>query len=73
MALVYHRETQMIFIMCNLTFHHEGCYPNCPPTSPFFDEDNMKCVSIDHCGCYDVQGNHYADGAVVPSQNCYVW
>ncbi|KAG7273220.1 hypothetical protein CRUP_031527, partial [Coryphaenoides rupestris] len=49
----------------------EGCYPNCPPTSPFFDEDNMKCVPINQCGCYDVQGNHYATGAVIPSDNCH--
>ncbi|KAG7278144.1 hypothetical protein CRUP_019454 [Coryphaenoides rupestris] len=51
----------------------EGCYPNCPPTSPFFDEDNMKCVPINQCGCYDVQGNHYATGAVIPSDNCHYW
>ncbi|NXP56296.1 MUC5A protein, partial [Heliornis fulica] len=27
----------------------EGCYPNCPPDKPYFNEDQMKCVSL--CDC----------------------
>ncbi|XP_062417985.1 mucin-5B-like [Pungitius pungitius] len=49
----------------------EGCYPQCPPTEPYFDEDNMKCVSWNQCGCYDDKGNHYRIGNKVPSSNCY--
>ncbi|KAM4743671.1 mucin-5B-like [Anableps anableps] len=37
----------------------EGCYPQCPHTKPFFDEDTMKCVTWDQCGCYDDKGTHY--------------
>ncbi|XP_041638474.1 mucin-5AC-like [Cheilinus undulatus] len=57
----------------NLTTALEGCYPKCPPTHPYFDEDSMKCVSWEQCGCYDEQGNHYDIGDRVPSKNCYRW
>ncbi|XP_076011969.1 mucin-5B-like [Genypterus blacodes] len=51
----------------------EGCYPKCPTAQPYFDEDTMKCVSKDHCGCYDKEGKHYNDGDVVPkSENCHI-
>nr|XP_033784141.1 mucin-5AC isoform X2 [Geotrypetes seraphini] len=47
----------------------EGCYPSCPSNMPLFDEDEMKCV--DRCGCYDDEGNHYKQGAEVPTtENC---
>ncbi|XP_054464026.1 mucin-5AC-like [Anoplopoma fimbria] len=49
----------------------EGCYPQCPPTQPYFDEDNMKCVAWNQCGCYDDKGIHYNIGDKVPSNNCY--
>ncbi|XP_056269656.1 mucin-5B-like [Pseudoliparis swirei] len=49
----------------------EGCYPQCPPTQPYFDEDKMTCVSKDQCGCYDDKGTHYTIGEKVPSNNCY--
>ncbi|KAM6980525.1 mucin-5AC-like [Aplochiton taeniatus] len=49
----------------------EGCYPNCPTTEPYFDEEAMKCVAREQCGCYDTQGNHYTVGSSVPSDNCY--
>ncbi|XP_039470284.1 mucin-5AC [Oreochromis aureus] len=49
----------------------EGCYPQCPSNQPYFDEDTMKCVAGDQCGCYDDQGNHYNIGEKVPSENCY--
>ncbi|XP_034018479.1 mucin-5AC-like [Thalassophryne amazonica] len=49
----------------------EGCYPKCPPTQPFFDEDSMKCVPWQQCGCYDSQGNHYSIGQSTPSDSCY--
>ncbi|XP_034418342.1 mucin-5AC-like [Cyclopterus lumpus] len=49
----------------------EGCYPQCPPTQPYFDEDNMDCVAWNQCGCYDDKGTHYSIGNKVPSNNCY--
>ncbi|XP_032367717.1 mucin-5AC [Etheostoma spectabile] len=49
----------------------EGCYPQCPPTQPYFDEDTMKCAAWDQCGCYDDINIHYSIGEKVPSNNCY--
>ncbi|XP_032346152.1 mucin-5B [Camelus ferus] len=47
----------------------EGCYPKCPPSKPFFNEDEMKCVA--QCACYDEDGNHYDVGMRVPTaENC---
>ncbi|KAM6174044.1 mucin-5B [Erethizon dorsatum] len=47
----------------------EGCYPKCPPSQPFFSEDQMKCVA--QCGCYDEDGNYYDIDAQVPTaENC---
>ncbi|XP_066228758.1 mucin-5B-like isoform X1 [Saccopteryx leptura] len=47
----------------------EGCYPKCPPSKPFFSEDQMKCVA--QCGCYDDDGNYYEVGTRVPTvENC---
>ncbi|XP_056464065.1 mucin-5B-like [Gadus chalcogrammus] len=49
----------------------EGCYPKCPPEQPFFDEDNMKCVQKDQCGCYDKEQGHFNTGDTVPTtKNC---
>ncbi|CAL8403839.1 unnamed protein product [Boreogadus saida] len=49
----------------------EGCYPKCPPEQPFFDEDNMKCVQKDQCGCYDKEQGHFNNGDTVPTtKNC---
>nr|XP_023649661.1 mucin-5B-like [Paramormyrops kingsleyae] len=49
----------------------EGCYPNCPSSRPFFDEDSMKCVEAEQCGCYDAEEKHYNTGESVPTtQNC---
>lgn len=50
-----------------------GCYPQCPVSKPFFDEDSMKCVSWQQCGCYDDKGNHYNIGDKIKSENCYDW
>uniref|UniRef100_A0A3B4ELI4 VWFD domain-containing protein n=1 Tax=Pygocentrus nattereri TaxID=42514 RepID=A0A3B4ELI4_PYGNA len=51
----------------------EGCYPECPAELPFFDEESMKCVAQDHCGCY-VGMDHYNNGQTVPTQiNCNTW
>ncbi|XP_073460907.1 mucin-5AC-like isoform X2 [Aquarana catesbeiana] len=48
----------------------EGCYPSCPASSPYLDEDNMKCVS--QCGCNDENGNFYNYGENVPTkENCH--
>ncbi|XP_068597313.1 mucin-2-like, partial [Brachionichthys hirsutus] len=47
----------------------EGCYPECPPTEPYFDEDTMKCVR--QCGCYDDANNHYTFGERMPAPNCF--
>ncbi|XP_061622274.1 mucin-5B-like [Phyllopteryx taeniolatus] len=49
----------------------EGCYPQCPPSRPYFDEDSMTCVSWDQCGCYDNQGAHYVVSEAVPADNCH--
>ncbi|CAI9167414.1 unnamed protein product [Rangifer tarandus platyrhynchus] len=48
----------------------EGCYPKCPSSKPFFNEDQMKCVA--QCsGCYDEDGNYYDVGKRVPTtENC---
>uniref|UniRef100_A0A8B9HTT1 VWFD domain-containing protein n=1 Tax=Astyanax mexicanus TaxID=7994 RepID=A0A8B9HTT1_ASTMX len=46
----------------------EGCYPECPAGLPFFDEDTMKCVALEECGCY-VGMEHYANGQTVPATN----
>ncbi|XP_070819737.1 mucin-5B-like [Chaetodon trifascialis] len=49
----------------------EGCYPNCPPAQPYFDEDTMTCVLKEQCGCYDKEGRHYNNGDEVPTtENC---
>ncbi|XP_031424512.1 mucin-5AC [Clupea harengus] len=49
----------------------EGCYPQCPADEPFFDEDTMKCVQREKCGCFDDEGRHYVNGEKVPtSANC---
>uniref|UniRef100_A0A671UA38 VWFD domain-containing protein n=1 Tax=Sparus aurata TaxID=8175 RepID=A0A671UA38_SPAAU len=45
----------------------EGCYPKCPPAQPYFDEDTMKCVVKEQCGCYDQEGRHYNSGDTVPT------
>ncbi|CAB1452927.1 unnamed protein product [Pleuronectes platessa] len=55
----------------NLITALEGCYPHCPPNQPYFDEDTMKCVEWNQCGCYDSRGTHYRPGDKVPSNNCY--
>uniref|UniRef100_A0A7N6AP78 VWFD domain-containing protein n=1 Tax=Anabas testudineus TaxID=64144 RepID=A0A7N6AP78_ANATE len=57
----------------NLITALEGCYPQCPTTQPYFDEDTMTCVAWDKCGCYDDKGTHYSIGDEVPSDNCYTW
>ncbi|KAM8762761.1 uncharacterized protein AB9X84_007402 isoform 2-T2 [Acanthopagrus schlegelii] len=50
----------------------EGCYPKCPPAQPYFDEDTMKCVIKEECGCYDQDGRHYNSGDTVPTtKNCF--
>ncbi|XP_060796693.1 mucin-5AC-like, partial [Neoarius graeffei] len=52
----------------------EGCYPECPDDQPYFDEDTMKCVEKESCGCY-YKAKHYSNGDEVPStencQKCY--
>nr|XP_034995521.1 mucin-5AC-like [Zootoca vivipara] len=53
----------------------EGCYPKCPADKPYFDEDEMQCVDLPACGCFDGKGNHYKPGEKMPSQksceSCY--
>ncbi|XP_063800257.1 mucin-5B-like [Pseudophryne corroboree] len=47
----------------------EGCYPKCPASKPYLNEETMKCVA--QCGCSDNNGNWYNYGERVPSeQNC---
>uniref|UniRef100_UPI0037E952F8 mucin-2-like n=1 Tax=Semicossyphus pulcher TaxID=241346 RepID=UPI0037E952F8 len=55
----------------NLITAMEGCYPQCPLTHPYFDEDSMKCVACHTCKCFDEMGNHYNNGEKVPSKSCY--
>ncbi|XP_059704189.1 mucin-5B-like [Haemorhous mexicanus] len=43
----------------------EGCYPNCPPDKPYFNEDQMKCVSL--CDCYDDE-----DGKIYKRDECNI-
>ncbi|XP_073514812.1 uncharacterized protein [Phyllobates terribilis] len=45
----------------------EGCYPKCPPSRPFLNEDTMKCVA--QCGCVE-DGIFYNYGDKVP-RSCY--
>ncbi|XP_056273204.1 mucin-2 [Pseudoliparis swirei] len=50
----------------------EGCYANCPPERSYLEEDTMQCVSQEHCGCYDDDGKHYKEGALMlPKENCH--
>ncbi|XP_062418976.1 mucin-5AC-like [Pungitius pungitius] len=50
----------------------EGCYPNCPPERSYLEEDTMQCVSQKNCGCYDNEGKHYEEGAIMPpKENCF--
>ncbi|XP_034734967.1 mucin-2-like [Etheostoma cragini] len=53
----------------------EGCYPSCPSERSYLEEDTMKCVSLEECGCYDNERKHYKEGVVMPPiencQNCY--
>ncbi|KAK9410107.1 mucin-5AC-like [Crotalus adamanteus] len=61
---------------CSLEIYDlEGCYPNCPADKPYFNEDEMDCVSLDKCGCFDGKGNYYKPGEKLPSekscQSCY--
>ncbi|KAM4618056.1 mucin-5AC-like [Discoglossus pictus] len=44
----------------------EGCYPNCPEDSPYFDEDTMQCVPA--CNCYDGYGRMYPPGTDMPPE-----
>ncbi|XP_075043963.1 uncharacterized protein LOC142103722 [Mixophyes fleayi] len=47
----------------------EGCYPKCPASRPYLNEDTMKCVA--QCSCSDSDGNLFNYGEKVPSkQNC---
>ncbi|XP_029626319.1 mucin-5AC-like [Salmo trutta] len=48
----------------------EGCYPNCPAAQPYVNEETMKCVEREQCGCYDNEGNQYTNGQNLPAQNC---
>ncbi|XP_054631461.1 mucin-2-like [Dunckerocampus dactyliophorus] len=49
----------------------EGCYPRCPPAQPYLEEETMKCVSREDCGCYDDDGKHYTEGQIMPqTENC---
>ncbi|XP_075422984.1 mucin-5AC-like [Ascaphus truei] len=45
----------------------EGCYPNCPEETPFFEEVGMNCVA--QCGCYDQLGKYHRPGDTVNSCN----
>ncbi|XP_068115904.1 mucin-2-like [Hyperolius riggenbachi] len=42
----------------------EGCYPDCSPETPYFDEDQMACVNT--CPCYSINGTVYNIGDNMP-------
>ncbi|CAH2325411.1 mucin-5AC [Pelobates cultripes] len=47
----------------------EGCYPDCPASRPYFNEETLKCVA--QCGCYDKNKNLYNYGEkVLSEENC---
>ncbi|TSM20287.1 Mucin-5B [Bagarius yarrelli] len=46
----------------------EGCYPECPEDLPYFDEDMMKCVAKNQCGCY-AEMLRYEIGQSLPAKN----
>ncbi|XP_034444063.1 mucin-5B-like [Hippoglossus hippoglossus] len=49
----------------------EGCYPQCPLERPYLEENTMKCVPQEECGCYDDEGKHYEEGQDMPTkENC---
>ncbi|KAM8939208.1 mucin-5AC-like [Pelodytes ibericus] len=59
-----------------ICLHHlkglEGCYPVCPEGRPYFNEDEMQCVS--QCGCLDNEDRYYHTGDTVESCNaCESW
>ncbi|XP_025026903.1 mucin-5B-like, partial [Python bivittatus] len=61
---------------CSLELYGlEGCYPKCPANKPYFNEDEMDCVSLEKCGCFDDKGYYYKPGEKLPSekscQSCY--
>ncbi|XP_073514028.1 mucin-5AC-like [Phyllobates terribilis] len=43
----------------------EGCYPNCPEDTPYYNEETRQCVP--ECDCYDEYDNKYPIGYVMPS------
>uniref|UniRef100_A0A3Q2ZJH8 Mucin-5AC-like n=1 Tax=Kryptolebias marmoratus TaxID=37003 RepID=A0A3Q2ZJH8_KRYMA len=48
-----------------LTTTMEGCYPQCPQAKPYFNEDTMKCVSLDQsCTCM-INGKIYNYGETI--------
>ncbi|XP_069049017.1 mucin-19-like [Lepisosteus oculatus] len=47
----------------------EGCYPRCPDDAPYFDENKMKCSSLQNCSCF------YNETIIEPNvtvENCNV-
>ncbi|GCB72445.1 hypothetical protein scyTo_0006308 [Scyliorhinus torazame] len=44
----------------------EGCYPKCPTSAPYLDENRMKCVRQDNCTCY-YNGQIYQPNQNVPA------
>ncbi|XP_066559033.1 mucin-2 [Amia ocellicauda] len=61
--------------ICNRTLPDlEGCYPECPPKNPIFNEHNNTCVTLEECGCF-MKGTVYPPGGNVstdqPCATCY--
>nr|XP_014353176.1 PREDICTED: mucin-2 [Latimeria chalumnae] len=61
--------------ICNTSLPFlEGCFPECPPENPIFNEKTGKCVPEEACGCRDESGGHYETGDKVPTtENCASW
>ncbi|XP_055509523.1 mucin-19-like isoform X2 [Leucoraja erinacea] len=48
----------------------EGCYPKCPETAPYLDENIMKCVSRHQCTCLYNGQIYNANENIIGCGNC---
>ncbi|XP_051889494.1 mucin-2-like [Pristis pectinata] len=48
----------------------EGCYPKCPETAPYLDENIMKCVNLSQCTCYHNGQIYNAMETINDCQDC---
>ncbi|XP_032895227.1 mucin-19-like [Amblyraja radiata] len=48
----------------------EGCYPKCPETAPYLDENIMKCVRLHQCTCLYNGQIYHANENIIDCGNC---